>query len=285
MSSKFENVLELMDISETTRRTYRYGVRDFVQWNLEGTLDPSTLVRYKTFLRGRSDLTTGTKNLYLSGVRTVVKTLYTYGVLDRDPGQGLKGFKINRNHKRGPITDIEVEKVFKVLKDSADLRLFPIFGLMFLQGLRQKEVLNIKVEDFEPDTMSLWILGKGRDDRERIDLHPQTVTILQTYLMGRGLKSGYLFTSRQNLEGPMTLQNLNWLIRKVHRLVGIKNKGHSWRKVFVSKLIESGMDLLTVSSFSRHQSIDMLKIYYDRLDRQKKLPQYYEVFSTNIVES
>jgi integrase len=152
---------------------------------------------------------------------------------------------------------------------------------MYLQGLRQKEILGLRVEDYEPDSLSLWILGKGRDDKERVDLHPQTVRVLDQYLKETGRKSGYLFGSRQNPNGPMTYQNLNVLIRKVHGSVGIKNKGHSWRKVFVSKLIESGMDLLTVSSFSRHQSIEMLKVYYDRLDRKKNLPKYYEVFSND----
>jgi integrase len=267
LSEVFERVLDRVDISETTRKTYHYGVRDFVEWNTVGTLDHSTLVQYKKYLRDRSDLSTGTKNLYLSGVRTVVRTLHTYGVLDRDPGDGLKGFKVNRTLKRGPISDVEVTKVFNLIRDSEDRRLLPLFSLMYFQGLRQKEILGLKVEDFESDSKSLWILGKGRDDKEQVDLHPQTVLVLENYLEETGRRSGFLFGSRQNPNGPMTYQNLNVLIRKVHTTVGVKNKGHSWRKVFVSKMIDSGMDLLTVSSFSRHRSIEMLKVYYDRLDQ------------------
>ena len=281
LSEVFEKVLDRVDVSETTRRTYRYGVRDFLEWNSEGRLDPSTLIQYKTYLRNRSDISTGTKNLYLNGVKSVVRTLHTFGVIEKDPGKGLKGFRVSRTLKRGPITDSEVKKVFGFIQESEDLRLLPLFTLMYLQGLRQKEILGLRVEDYEPDSLSLWILGKGRDDKERVDLHPQTVRVLDQYLKETGRKSGYLFGSRQNPNGPMTYQNLNVLIRKVHGSVGIKNKGHSWRKVFVSKLIESGMDLLTVSSFSRHQSIEMLKVYYDRLDRKKNLPKYYEVFSND----
>jgi integrase/recombinase XerC len=281
LSVVFERVLERVDISESTRKTYRYGIRDFLEWNTNGELTPSSLLDYKKFLRGRSDLSTGTKNLYLNGVKTVVRTLHTHGVLERDYGKVVKGFKVNRTLKRGPITDSEIQRVFSVVRKSEDRRLLPLFSLMYLQGLRQKEILGLRVEDFEPDTLSLWILGKGRDERERVDLHPQSVRILENYLEETGRRSGYLFGSRQNPNGPMTYQNLNVLIRKVHESVGVKNKGHSWRKVFVSKLIDSGMDLLTVSSFSRHKSVEMLKVYYDRLDRTKKLPQYYEVFSTS----
>lgn len=282
LTGMFESVLERVDISTGTRRTYRYGVRDFVSWNVEGTLDVSTLVQYKNYLRERTDLTTGTKNLYLSGVRTVVKTLYTLGVLERDIGVGLKGFKINRGHKKGPITDEEVDRVFRLVRELKDKRLLLLYTLLYFQGLRQKEVLTVQVEDFNRESKSLWILGKGNDEKERVDLHPQTVNVLEWYIKETGTKSGYLFWSRQNKSGHMTSQNLNWLIRKVHEEVGITNTGHSWRKVFVSKLIDSGMDLLTVSSFSRHKSIEMLKVYYDRLDRSKKLPKYYEVFSNEV---
>jgi integrase len=71
------------------------------------------------------------------------------------------------------------------------------------------------------------------------------------------------------------------MIRAVHEACGIKNTGHAWRKAFTSKLIDSGLDLLTVSAFTRHKSISMLQVYYDRLDKGKKLPIYYETFDAS----
>ena len=97
LSGTFGTVLDQVDISEGTRKTYRYGVKDFLSWNREGRLDPFVLRDYKIHLRERTDLTTGTKNLYLSGVRTVLKTLYVHGVLQWDPTKDLKGFKVYRD--------------------------------------------------------------------------------------------------------------------------------------------------------------------------------------------
>ena len=65
---------------------------------------------------------------------------------------------------------------------------------------------------------------------------------------------------------------------KIHRELGISSNLHGWRKVFTSKLINSGMGLLTVQTFTRHKSIDQLQIYYDRLDKESSLPTYYESF-------
>lgn len=274
-----EKVLETCDVKESTRTSYRYGLVDFLGWNREGLLDPNVVVRYKAYLRNRTDLATGTKNLYLAGVRIVLRKLFESGVLPRDFGQGVKNFSVSRGLKRSPITDEEVQRVFAALRGMDDPRLLVVFTLLYLQGMRQNEVLLVRAEDFNADAMTLAILGKGRDERELIDLHPGTVKVLGTYLQDLHLKSGYLFASPKKRDCPLTRQQLHNMIRGVHQQCGITNVGHGWRKVFVSKLIDGGMDLLTVSSFSRHRSIEMLKVYYDRLDRKKKLPQYYEVFA------
>jgi len=280
LSGMFGTVLDQVDISEGTRKTYRYGVKDFLSWNHEGRLDPFVLRDYKNYLRERTDLTTGTKNLYLSGVRTVLKTLFIYGVLHSDPTKDLKGFRMTRTHKSGPISDDEVTKVFRLVREMRDRRLLLIYTLLYFQGLRQKECLTIRVEDLDLGNRTLSILGKGRDDRELVDLHPETVRVLNWYLTETGLKSGYLLYSQKNKSGHMTSRHLSHLLTTVHQKCGLETKGHSWRKVFVSKLIDSGMDLLTVSQFSRHKSIEMLKVYYDRIDHKKKLPKYYEVFGS-----
>ena len=157
-------------------------------------------------------------------------------------------------------------------------RLSLIYTLLYFQGLRQKECLTIRVEDLNLGNKTLSIIGKGRDDRELIDLHPETVRVLVWYLEETELKSGYLLYSRKKKSGHMTPRHLSHLLKTVHEKCRLETKGHSWRKVFVSKLIDSGMDLLTVSQFSRHKSIEMLKVYYDRIDHKKKLPKYYEVF-------
>jgi integrase len=42
----------------------------------------------------------------------------------------------------------------------------------------------------------------------------------------------------------------------------IETSLHSFRKAFVSGLIEGGLELITVSRFSRHRSIQQLQTYY-----------------------
>ena len=283
MNDLVERVLELVDVKESSRRTYKYGIRDFLNWNSDGQVDLTTMVRYKNHLRDRKDIGVSTKNLYLSGVKLFLRRVHELGVTEKDFSKGVKGFGVTRGVKKSPITDEEVTKVFSYLRKSNDPRMVLVFTLLYLQGLRQKEVLSVRFEDIDIDTRTLWIEGKGRDDRERVDLHPKTVEVLDWFLSTSGIRSGFLFHSSRNSLGHISRIQLGRLIRDVHKTCRIKNTGHGWRKVYTSKLIDSGMDLLTVSSFTRHRSIEMLKTYYDRLDRQKKLPMYYEVFESGVV--
>ncbi len=276
-----ESILQLLDVKESTRKVYRYGLRDFIAWNTSQSLNAHTITSYKANLRARTDLSASTKNLYLSAVRALLTQLHRVGVIDRDLGKGIKGFGVTRAHKRAPITDEQVTRVFDYLREKKDKRLILIFTLLFFQGLRQHEVISIRVEDLNVSARTLMIEGKSRDDREPIDLHPRTIEVLQWFLEESRLKSGYLFYSTRNETGHISRIQLGRMIRAVHEACEVKNTGHAWRKVFTSKLIEAGLDLLTVSSFTRHKSVTMLQVYYDRLDKSKKLPVYYDTFDEN----
>ena len=83
------------------------------------------------------------------------------------------------------------------MRKNPDKRLLLIFTLLYFQGLRQKEVLDLRVEDFDAAGMTLNILGKGRDDREKIDVHPTAVEALQRFIKLAELKERILFASRR----------------------------------------------------------------------------------------
>ena len=54
---------------------------------------------------------------------------------------------------------------------------------------------------------------------------------------------------------------------------------HGFRHFFITKLIKSYKgELLMVSKYSRHRSIQMLEVYNDEIIREQDLPRFYEVF-------
>ena len=281
ISEMVGHVFDSTDLKPATRKTYLRAAKTFTDWAYGRPLDVTVLVAYKNHLRDRNELSAKTKNLYLASTRTVFRQLFALGVLPFDASKTVKSFTVSSGHKRPPITDQQAKHAFDYAARRGDLRLTLIFNLLFRQGLRQKEVVDITVEHFDESSATLAILGKGRDDREMIHLHPQTVHSLKAFLRERGTKAGFVFSSRKRCGSHITTNALYKIVQEVHRACGISNTPHSWRKVFASKLIESGMNLLDVQAYTRHKSVGQLKVYFDRISFQKSLPSYYAVFAAS----
>jgi len=279
ISEMIARVFERSDLRPSTRKTYEYAVKHFAAWAKDRPLDQTVLVAYKSELREREDLSAKTANLYLAAARTVFRQLFALGVLTFDASRLVRSFEIGAKHKRLPITDAQVKRAFEHATRKRDTRLIAILNLLYRQGLRQKEVVDIRVEHFNEQTATLSILGKGRDDRELINLHPLAVRSLRDHLDERDIRGGYVFPSRKS-RGHIGTAALYRIVQDLHRACRIPNSPHSWRKVFTSKLIEGGMNLLDVQAYTRHRSVQQLQVYFDRISFAKSLPAYYAAFGS-----
>lgn len=271
-------VFENTDLRPSTRKTYNLAIRHFLTWFEGHPFTGAVLVQYKNELRSRTDLAPKTKNLYLATVKSVFKQMHRLGYLKVDLAATVKTFQIGNSLKRDHITDAQVLRVFRYVRSRGDLRLLLVFNLLFRQGLRQKEVADLEVSHYDATANTLSILGKGRDDRELIHLHPETVNALESYLKEEGIRSGFLFPSRKLKGRHLGTPMIHKLVKDVHLECGVKNTPHAWRKVFTSKLIDAGMNLLDVQSYTRHKSLEQLKVYFDRQNHRKTLPTYYRTF-------
>jgi integrase len=256
-------VLDGMDVSVATRVQYGREVRHFLAWAGTRPIHPNILLDFKKHLKARGDISSGTKAKYLAVARAFLRELYRAQAIPTDLTIGIKGFKVSRAHKRAPISDADIERAAKFISDDQeDARSRLILALLLFQGLRRIEVTRLLVEDFNRNGKTLMVLGKGHDDKVAVDLHPRTAAILTEYLAKNGPKSGPMFPSSRN-----------------HKELGISDRNaHAWRKAFTTRLIRSGMNLLEVSGYTRHASLEMLQIYYHRLEKTKTLPQYYAAF-------
>lgn len=273
-------IIDGMDVAEATRGQYRREIRVFLEWLDGGSLHPNTLVAFKKHLKARTDIGAGTKAKYLSVARAFLRELYRLQLIPTDITTNVKGIGVTRQHKRSPLNEDEIHRVFAYLNsDDADPRARVIIALMYLQGLRRVEVARLRVEDFDRESKTLAVLGKGKDDYERVDLHPRMVELLVAYLKAEGRKSGPLLASPYR-DGAHLSSNAIWRIAmRAHRAVGLSDRNlHGWRKSFTTRLIRTGMNLMEVQGFTRHASVQMLQVYYQRLEREKTLPTYYQAF-------
>ena len=276
-------VFDTLDVAESTREDYRRRIVRFLRFARRTGLGRNSFLDYKRSLADRTDLAVATKNKYLATARVFLKELYRLGYLPADLTANVKGFSQSRRHKRFGITDTEMQAITERIRslplspESARLR--AILCLLGLQGLRQIEVARLDVRDLDLAHKTALVRGKGRDDREPVDLHPETVRTLREYLETNHLADGPLFVGRSNNSHRLTTRGLRLIIGQILRELGIDKSIHGFRHYFVTCLIRAyGGDLLTVAQYTRHRSLEMLQVYDDNIKRQEDLTRFYRTF-------
>jgi integrase len=263
-----------MDLTPPTRDQYIRNIQRFVEWVEHEGWSQDVLVRYKNYLRNEVSLSTSSKNKYLTVGRVFCNRLNVLRLFPFD-FESPKSFKITKSHKRQPLTKDHIRKILDFVQDDSVMN--TMIHLLYFQGLRGNEVRSIQVEHINLGNGSMMVSGKGRDgDLESIRLHPRTVSTLKNYLKETEISSGPLFQGRFPNQ-PISQSKFWTSINKVFTSLGMESNPHSFRKSFVSSLIENpDLDLITISKFSRHKTINTLQVYYDRVSLEKSFPTVVE---------
>lgn len=283
-------IFDSLDISESTKKDYLARLPQFAGWLHRNGITHDTLLEYKKYLRSRTDLGIASKNKYLAVARMAMKELYRRGAISVDLSLNVKSFQQSQKHRVEGLTEQEVEKLCQYLRELPDdfktVRLRALVALLLYQGLRQIEIVRLNVDDVDLANNRIHVLGKGRDDKEYIYLHPQTVKALRTYLKVSKVKHGALFTSQwgQKSGTRLSTRGLRGIIKDVFAEVDIDKTVHGTRHYFTTTLVKSyKSDLLRVAKYTRHRSTDMLMVYNDQINDIDDLQKYYRSFNKKLV--
>lgn len=274
-----------LDISISTRYDYEQRTPLFLDFIKRTGLTRNSYLEYKRYLAGRVDYGVSTKAKYLSVAKVILRELSRQEYLPTDITSTIKGFKQSKKHKRDGINDDEMNRLMQAVRDlqtnpNSD-RIKAILSLLTLQGLRQIEIVRLSVSDIDLVANTALILGKGRDDKEIIDLHPQTSKSLNQYMKSNGIKSGALFVSQSNNSRNQRLstRSVRELITRFLIDLAITKTVHGFRHYFTTTLIKTYKgDLLEVAGYTRHKSIETLQVYNDSIKKKSDLPRYYSAF-------
>jgi len=278
-------IFDSLDLSQATLADYRARLMPFLNFIENNGFDLNSFLEYKRFLRSRNDISVSTKGKLLTVARIFLKELSRQGLLPTDITQNIKSFSQSRKHKKDGLTDAEVARMGRYLrllpKTPENARLKAIISLLTLQGLRQIELVRLNVSDLHLVRSVAYVQGKGRDDKEAVSLHPETVRLLRVYLASNKVADGALFTSNSNnsFRQRLTTRSLQRLVSEVFQKLGISKSVHGLRHYYATKLIRAYEgDLLQVARYTRHSSISTLQIYFDDVQAEADLPRYYQTF-------
>jgi integrase/recombinase XerC len=163
--------------------------------------------------------------------------------------------------------------------DNASIRDHAILRLMADLGLRRGEVARLDFPiDLDAKNRKLWVLGKGRTQKEKVHLPEETAKALGKWIQVREIlrnrdglsQTGPLFTSfdsskKGQSEGRLDGSSIYRIVRKYGELAGAGHvRPHGIRHTAITEALDTfNGDLRKVRRFSRHRSIATLQIYDD----------------------
>jgi integrase/recombinase XerD len=287
-ANDFLDAQRLRQLSLRSLRAYGYDLLHFARWCVQNPsrtlleMDESSLLDYvRDQLDQNPPPTPQTINRRLGVLRCVyhfhaghpmpagsyhLQRLYWtrsplgYGRSQRRIAYGLRLKQPQRIIM--PLTAEEVATFWGSFRTFRDLALV---ALMLLDGLRSRETLDLRLDDFRLAERQLRVLGKGHKPRV-LPLPAETIGVLQNYLRLERpqTNSTALFVSLKGRHRgqPMTVAGLRSLFRH-HRLRSEVRRAnpHRFRHTFASDMVRSGISLPALQQLLGHAHIHTTMIY------------------------
>jgi integrase len=169
--------------------------------------------------------------------------------------------------------DSTLNKGIKLIKTDKNYKLgfLAVFGIN--SGLRISDILSIKFEDLENDSISL--VEKKTNKKRTIRLNDNIKNAFELLKSRVEVCEGFIFTSNQN-----TVYSRQYVNRKIKNIFGTKKlsvSSHSFRKTFGRTVYENNNEtdkaLLYLSDLFNHSSPAITRRYLGI--RQEELDDIY----------
>jgi site-specific recombinase XerD len=279
-------------VAEISLYGYAHSLLHFVRWwesvhhtadVIEGALTESTLLDYVRFQSTHEPPLSGcTINQRVAVVDRALRAMFPDA-----PDQFAPGFQVtywrrvpmglgrqrpalSRVRVKTPkrtIVPLSVEEVARFWASFRTSRDLAIVGLMLLQGLRSKELVDLNRDDLLLPEAQLRVRGKG-DKTRFLPLAPEASQLLDHYLRTERpqVSAAALFVSlKGRARGKrMTLAGLRSLFRHHRQTTGVTLANpHRFRHTFASDMVRAGVSLPALMKLMGHANIQTTLVYID----------------------
>lgn len=229
-----------------------------------------TVLYFRSHLQ-REGLAPASINRCLSALRSVAKLSRMMGaclwVLETPNVR-----RERRRDTRGPsVQDVKRMLAATGGDTHGQARDHAIITTLFCCGLRCAELVGLTWQDTDLSRGTTWILGKGRRERELVQLPGAVVTSLRRYARFRGPDAGPLFLSRgrapRAAPSGLDVRSVGRIVQDAGAQVGVRCWPHALRHASITAAAEAGaregLSLDKVRAHSRHSNLTTLQRYLD----------------------
>jgi integrase len=169
----------------------------------------------------------------------------------------LKPAKRTKNLPR-VLSEEEVKRFYRAIEKADNIQHELMLKLLFFTGVRNRELVNIRMNDIYPDENKIFIeKGKGGKDRYVL-FNSDFKTALKIYIKNHP-KNKYLFQTRLN--DQYTPRRIQQIVKHYAEKAGIKATPHTFRHQAITWLSKHGFTDGELMLITGHSSKESLKIY------------------------
>lgn len=278
--------------SVNTQKAYEIDLRDFfgfygMELNqvsvqqflvLERSKAVQLVLKFRRYLMTQRKLKPASMNRKINAIKALAKYAYDVGVcqwkLDVD---ALKQGKVEVYRDTRGVPPEDIQKILSYPDRSTMLgkRDYAMLQLLWGNGLRRAEVINLNIDYVDLGDRSLWVKGKGNSDTLQIKMNNSTVEAVDEWLISRlsyyssGDDSLFISLSNINRGKRLCAQTLYNLVNEISKAVNITKKmsPHRVRHSAITTVLERNQgNIRKAQSFSRHADPKTLIIYDDNLN-------------------
>lgn len=219
-----------------------------------------------------------TVNLRLAALRGVLDTCWRMGLMTKDALERLRveDVKFTRDAIGRMLDKFETTALLEACGPGVEgARNRAMIAIALQTGLRREELSDLTREGYNPYESRLTVIGKGNKMRH-VYLGDQVRMILNEYLQYRGDSPDWLFYSldahgKLRPGKKLGVQGLHDMLQKVLANAGLDDiSWHDFRRTFISRLLDSGVDIVQVSKMAGHSSVEQTKRYDRRPERTRQ---------------
>ena len=270
--------------AKSGRRTQKQALTTIAAW-LGGTIENiewgSLRYAHTTAIKAKiidSGYAPATIRKYLSALRGALRAAWRLGQMSaEDLAKAIDLGKVGGSSLPAGryVGEDEITRLFQTcISDTgpAGVRDAALLAMLYGCGLRREEAISLNLEDLNREAMTITIHGKR--DKERVAYLTNGIAdAMGDWLDVRGKRQGPLFlainkSGKIRPQHRLSSQMVYMTVRKRLTEAGLDSfSPHSLRRSFCSRLLDSGVDILTVSKLAGHANVQTTAIY-DRRDSE-----------------
>ncbi len=263
--------------SEHTCKSYFHDLNTFFSYVKEEGLELECIdyynIRYYIVSLSTLQYSKSSIKRNLSAVSSYFNYLIEKNVVNTNPISFVESIRKERYLPEFLFVE-EVKKLIVACKFSKMMQRDKlIIKLLFLNGFRVSELVNIKLTDIKGNRIK--VLGKGSRERYSI-LTKSVLQTLSKYLeTERSCQHDFLIVNKNQL--PLTDRGIRHILTSISKKSELDKNvyPHMLRHSFATYFLTHGSDLRTVQTFLGHENISTTQVY-THLSKQHLIDEYHK---------